>query len=408
MARATRDRCQVPPAAAAACSAICPADLQQLEPAHLVRGPTPSRSSASIRTATCQPPSAMFSCRARSSRSSLIADVRHQQLGEQFAARPGRDLAGPPGQVEQAPGGGGRVVQHQPGGDGQVAVRLRGGELADRASRPPHRHADLGERGARAGQRAAAGQRQRRVPVRGQPGRSRPRSAPGVPLPVARGRNSTGVPSAPLTAARSPSRSAPATSARSTASRPCWARPERPVGAAADLPDDRLDQPGQVGVGRDGDQRDVRPPGDVHRGHRGLPLLGGERRHRAHPVDRRPAQRHVQPVVGDLGRRRPGQQTRLPAGASSSSAKRSASRTRATWRSPPPRLTRRSPASGELARSSSTDGIRPLSASPYDANGCVAHTSVTITVHSAHSPGLHRLQAWHCIRISAPAWPGPR
>ena len=46
-----------------------------------------------------------------------------------------------------------------------------------------------------------------------------------LPLLVARGRNSTGVPSARLTESRSRSRLAPAISARSTASRPCWARP---------------------------------------------------------------------------------------------------------------------------------------------------------------------------------------
>ena len=46
-----------------------------------------------------------------------------------------------------------------------------------------------------------------------------------LPFPLARGRNSIGVPRAWLTDSRSRARLAPATSARSTASRPCWARP---------------------------------------------------------------------------------------------------------------------------------------------------------------------------------------
>ena len=83
--------------------------------------------------------------------------------------------------------------------------------------------------------------------------------------------------------------------------------PEGTVGTTADLPGDRLHQPGQLGGGRDGDQGDVGPAGDIHRGDGGLPLLGGKGGHRGHLVDRRPAQRHVQAVVGYLRGRRPGQ-----------------------------------------------------------------------------------------------------
>ena len=54
-------------------------------------------------------------------------------------------------------------------------------------------------------------------------------------------------------------------------------------------------------------ERDLGPPGDVQRRHRGLPLLGGERRDGGHAVDRRPAQGHVQPVAVDLGRGQPGE-----------------------------------------------------------------------------------------------------
>jgi hypothetical protein len=79
------------------------------------------------------------------------------------------------------------------------------------------------------------------------------------------------------------------------------------LGAAADLPVDRPDERGEVGVRGDGHQRDVGVLGDVHRGHRGLPRLGRERRDSGHAADGRPAQRHVQAVVGDLGRGQPGQ-----------------------------------------------------------------------------------------------------
>ena len=46
--------------------------------------------------------------------------------------------------------------------------------------------------------------------------------------------------------------------------------------------------------------------GDVQRGHRGLPCLRRERRDSGHAADGRPAQRHVQAVVGDFGRGQPG------------------------------------------------------------------------------------------------------
>jgi hypothetical protein len=48
------------------------------------------------------------------------------------------------------------------------------------------------------------------------------------------------------------------------------------LGSTADLPGDRLYQPGQVGGGRDGEQRDAGLADDVHRGHGGPPLLSGE------------------------------------------------------------------------------------------------------------------------------------
>ena len=72
IARATRDRYQVPPAADTACSASWLAASSSSN-RWTSSGSASSRSSASIRTATCQPPTGMPSCRARSSRSSLTA-----------------------------------------------------------------------------------------------------------------------------------------------------------------------------------------------------------------------------------------------------------------------------------------------------------------------------------------------
>src|SRR5499427_8356781 len=78
--------------------------------------------------------------------------------------------------------------------------------------------------------------------------------------------------------------------------------------------------------------------------------------------------------------------TRLSAGARSRSVKLSASRTRATWRSPPLALTRRRPASGELARISSREGIcRGRLLHVWRPTLCGAHSPVTIVVQYAHS-----------------------
>ncbi len=71
-ARAIRDRYQVPPVAVTACIASCPA-VSRIPYRWTSSGSASSRSSASIRTATCQPPTGTPSCLARSSRSSLIA-----------------------------------------------------------------------------------------------------------------------------------------------------------------------------------------------------------------------------------------------------------------------------------------------------------------------------------------------
>ncbi len=91
--------------------------------------------------------------------------LRHQQLGQQLAARPDRDLTGPLGQVEKAPGGRGGAVQDQPGGDGEVTLDVGRDQVADRRLAHHDRHADLagqaalqgprGERRARRGSRAA-------------------------------------------------------------------------------------------------------------------------------------------------------------------------------------------------------------------------------------------------------------
>ena len=93
----------------------------------------------------------------------------------------------------------------------------------------------------------------------------------------------------------------------STLDRATQGRQIAKLGAAPDLPVDRLDQLGEVGVRRDGDKRDVGTPGDIRHRHGRPPPLSSEGRDGGYLVNRRPAQGHVQAVVGDLSGGGPGE-----------------------------------------------------------------------------------------------------
>ena len=269
MARAIRDRYQVSPAVDTAWSAAWPADSSSSN-RRTSSCSASSRSSASTRTARCQPLTGIPSCRARASRSSLIAEsdisssassslrdrtgvwmarrVRSRCRAAAAAAAcrtsPAATPISPPASgAAKCPDGASSTST------GTLTPLLRSGR---------HDVLDLGAQ--RAPGRLAELLRARARPL-GPPHRLEPllRSAQGA------------------------------------------------LGAAADLPVDRPDQRGEVGVRGNGHQRDVGVLGDVQRGHRRLPRLGRERRDSGHAADGRPAQRHVQAVVGDLGRGQPGQ-----------------------------------------------------------------------------------------------------
>jgi len=80
---------------------------------------------------------------------------------------------------------------------------------------------------------------------------------------------------------------------------------QRLLSTAANLPKDRGQQPGELEFRRNGDQSDPGPVGDVRRGSRRTPpAVGVHDGDGGYMVDRRPAQRHVDPVI--LGQRRCG------------------------------------------------------------------------------------------------------
>jgi hypothetical protein len=274
-----------------------PRRFQQLEPLHLV--------SHGVRQIVCLDPDDDMPAgdgnrELTGAFEQVLIDrgVRHQQLGQQLAARPHRHHARLPGQVEEPPGGQGGGVQDQPGANAGVAVCLRGGKTPDQGIPYHDRHADLiripGTRFAtRAARRA---RRVARFPVGGGSavaGSERPELDRGPERPAHRRAQCVEIAAGfPGTQHRVQRLLGPA---------------ERELGAAPDGPHDRAHQLGQLGVPGDRNQRDVGPPGDVGHGHGRPPLFGREGRHGGDPVDRCPAQSHVQAVVGDLRGGGPGQ-----------------------------------------------------------------------------------------------------
>jgi len=90
---------------------------------------------------------------------------------------------------------------------------------------------------------------------------------------------------------------------------------QRGLGTAGDLAGQRLDEPGQLGVRRHGQQRQVRPVGDVERGDRRLPdhrLVQAEGRDRGDAAHPGTPQSDVQPVVDRLRGGPPGQHRQRP------------------------------------------------------------------------------------------------
>ncbi len=225
--------------------------------------------------------------------------LRHQQLGEQLAPGTDRQLARPPCQVEDPGGGECRSVQDQPGADTSIAEYMRGDEVPDRCLPDHDRRGHFVCGPAVCAARTPVERRLR--PVDGHPvdGGIAIASREGTELDRGPERLADRVTQlfevgAVLLGAEHRIQS--------------LLRPaERPLGTATDLPHDRLHQLGQVGIHRDGDERDVGTPGDVGHRHGRPPPLGREGRDGGHLVDRCPAQRHVQAVVGDLCRGGPGE-----------------------------------------------------------------------------------------------------
>ena len=285
-----RDPGQVPAAAGARrrLERRLPGGLEQLEPVHLIAAGLVQVLGLDAHRHV---PAADRHAQVHRAVAQVLAErrVRHQQLRDQLAAGPDRQLARVPGQVENPPRGRRRGAQHQARGHGQVAVRVSRGELAGDRVAHDDRHADRA----------------------GLPGGS---PAPGAGLAL-------GVqPELDADAERAAHRQAQAVQVGPGLVRlehrgqALLGPGERPLGAAAGLSHDRLDQPGQLDGGRHREERDAGPLGDVGRGHRRLPPLGGEGGDRRDVVDGRPAQRHVEPVVGGRRGRAPRQDDQAPGG----------------------------------------------------------------------------------------------
>ena len=267
-----------------------PGRLEQLEPVHLV---PPGLVQVLGLDAHRHVPAANGHAEVHGPVAQVLAErrVRHQQLGDQLAAGPDRQLAGVPGQVEQ-PRRRTRPRRAAPGSRPRPGPRARPRAVSSPATVSPTMIGTLTAPACPVGAPAPAG--------RASPSASR--------------RSSTPVPSAKLTARRRPSRSAPVWPAAEHGGQALLGPGQGPLGAATGLPHDRLDQPGQLRPAGTEIERDAGPLGDVGRGHRRLPPLRGERGDRGHVVDRGPAQRHVEPVVGGRRRRAAGQHHQAPGG----------------------------------------------------------------------------------------------
>ena len=224
--------------------------------------------------------------------------LRHEQLGQQLAPGTDGQLAGPPCQVEDPGSSECRSVQDQPGADTGVAKYVRGHEIPDRC---------LPDHDRRAHFICVPAVCAARIPATR-------RASPVAGHPVDRGigiasREGTELDRGPERLADRGTQFVEVGAVLLGAEhriQPLLCPAERPLGAATDLSHDRLRQLGQVGIHRDGDERDVGAPGDVGHRHGRPPPLGREGRDGGHLVNGCPAQGHVQAVVGHLRRGGPG------------------------------------------------------------------------------------------------------